>query len=251
MQKSQPDNFFSIRFSTPRLLVSPGAPMETPLIARLANEAELLEEALEDWPEIAKLQEIDGAILPSDACPESDWPPHIAIATTEQLAKSATRRHFLTRIYAFAELRELKEHLSRRALADFQRRHKHVLLAYDQNKMRALGSIAAGPRSIAVEAAYENYAGLFRDALSKKPTHEAWANSAEHMFGHFKALLPAPEKAEFLAALAQYRASVLPLTALLETIRLWCVRYDYRYFADQTLLEPYPRGLEELATDAS
>lgn len=255
MKQSEVDSFFSIKFCRPRVVLGAGLDIDdgqtivNPFVARLVGYVEMLAETRE-FPQPG---DVDGFVLKSGERPESGLSAQeilrhygqLAVEDEDALRYEAVRRHFLTRIFAFAELRELKENLSISALADFQRRHKHVLLAYDQNKMRALGAIAGGDKSVSVETAYQNYVRLFREALSKVATHESWANSVEHMFGHFKGYVSAPEKAEFLAELAQYRAHELPLAALLATLRTWCARYEYQYFVDQTLLEPYPRGLDE------
>jgi uncharacterized protein YbgA (DUF1722 family)/uncharacterized protein YbbK (DUF523 family) len=171
---------------------------------------------------------------------------HLAIESEGRLRNYPIRHHFLTRIYAFAELRDLGENPSGPALTDFQRRHKHLLMTYNQNKMRELGAIAADAASAPAPTAYQNYASTFREALAKMPTHESWANSLQHMYGHFKHKISPTEKVEFLSLLERYRAHQLPLYALLAVLRTWCTRFEYHYFADQSLLEPYPNELVEM-----
>ncbi|AWV91044.1 uncharacterized protein YbgA (DUF1722 family) [Bradymonas sediminis] len=254
MEQSQPGSFFSITFSRPRIglsvgLASGGAARGVgSFIARLSQNAQIVTVT----PEVkgaSEFDEVDGFIVSAGPGAESfaqEVAQHhgpLAMVTDAQLQDDATRRHFLTRVFAFAELRGLKEKPSRAALTDFQRRHKHVLMTYSQQKMRALGAIAADADSSDVQAAYEDYVRTFGEALCDAPTHEAWANAAQHMYGHFKQQIPADEKAEFLDMLADYRAEKIGFEAVLAPIREWCARYEYHYFADQTLLEPYPREL--------
>ncbi len=255
MKQSEVDSFFKIEFSRPRVVLGAGldggeGDAANPFVARLAPFVEMLPIS-RDFPQLG---DVDGFILKGDGQSEAglsaqDIRRHygkLAVEDEDSLRYDAIRRHLLTRIYAFAELREMKENLSVSALGDFQRRHKHVLLTYDQEKMRALGAIAAGGKSVPVETAYQHYVRVFREALSEVATHESWANSVEHMFGHFKGYAPADEKSEFIAQLVQYRAYELPLEALVATLRVWCARYEYDYFKDQTLLEPYPNALNEV-----
>jgi uncharacterized protein YbgA (DUF1722 family) len=66
------------------------------------------------------------------------------------------------------------------------------------------------------------------------------------MYGHFKERLSPAETHEFLSMLDEYRDHRLPLHALLTVVRSWCSRFEYAYFADQSLLEPYPRELVQM-----
>jgi uncharacterized protein YbgA (DUF1722 family)/uncharacterized protein YbbK (DUF523 family) len=171
---------------------------------------------------------------------------NLAVETDGRLRNYPIRHHFLTQIYAFAELRHLGEAPTVKRLADFQRRNKHLLMTYDQDKMRALGSIAANSTNADPAELYGNYAAMFRQALAKMPSHKSYINSLTHMYGHFKEKLSAAETHEFLAMLEEYRDHRLPLHALLAVVRSWCTRFEYDYFADQSLLEPYPRALVQM-----
>ncbi|MFP4600804.1 MAG: YbgA family protein [Persicimonas sp.] len=170
----------------------------------------------------------------------------LAVETDGRLRNHPIRHHFLTQIYAFAELRYLGPGPTVAELADFQRRHKHLLMTYDQHKMRLLGAVAANSSRLGAEELYANYTALFREALAKMPTHRSYINSLSHMYGHFKEKLAPAETHEFLAMLEDYRDHRLPLHALLAVVRTWASRFEYEYFADQSLLEPYPRELIQM-----
>ncbi len=170
----------------------------------------------------------------------------LAVETDGRLRNYPIRHHFLTQIYAFAELRHLGPDPTVGDMADFQRRHKHLLMTYDQHKMRELGAIAANSRGQTPRELYDTYAAVFRRALAKMPAHQSYINSLTHMYGHFKEKLSPAETEEFLATLEDYRDHRLPLHALLAVVRAWCSRFEYRYFADQSILEPYPRELIQM-----
>jgi uncharacterized protein YbgA (DUF1722 family) len=64
-----------------------------------------------------------------------------------------------------------------------------------------------------------------------------------HALGHVSPGLGSAEKARFLDSIDSFRASRLPLSALLELLRSWAARFDDRYLADQTFLTPFPPEL--------
>ncbi|MFW6058363.1 MAG: YbgA family protein, partial [Persicimonas sp.] len=156
------------------------------------------------------------------------------------------RHHFLTKLFAFAQLRRLGSEPTAAALSDFQRRHKHLLMTYDQEAMRALGATAANSDGRTRRENYEAYAERFRKALADPPAHGSYVNSLTHMYGHFKNRLGRSETTEFFSMLDEYANHRLPLYALLAVLRSWCSRFEYAYFADQSLLEPYPRQLVQM-----
>jgi len=170
----------------------------------------------------------------------------LAVESEGRLRNYPIRHHFLTRLFAFAELRELGDPPAISALIDFQRRHKHLLMTYDEHRMRRLGRLAANPDDLAVEEVYGRYVDQFRAALTDRPDPAAYVNSLSHMYGHFTDELPASERAEFQEMLDEYRARRMPLHALLAVLRTWVSRFEYAYFADQSLLEPYPRELIQM-----
>lgn len=170
----------------------------------------------------------------------------LAVESEGRLRNYPIRHHYLTRLYAFADLRQLAERPRVSRLSDFQRRHKHLLMTYDQNKMRELGTIAANPDDRDPDDLYTAYRDLFHEALSEPPTRAAYINSLTHMYGHFKDDLSDTERREFGEMLDEYRDHRLPLHAILAVLRSWCSRFEYAYFADQSLLEPYPRELIQM-----
>ena len=128
-------------------------------------------------------------------------------------------------------------------LVDFQRRHKHLLLLYDEKGMRALGRIVANEEGRPTDEVYEAYTRRFLQALSRRPNRKAHTNVLHHIYGHFKERIPEAERREFLQMVEEVRHHHLTLNAPLSIIRTWCARFEYAYMADQSYLEPYPRKL--------
>lgn len=170
----------------------------------------------------------------------------LAVESEGRLRNYPIRHHFLTRIYSFAELRELGPDPEVSELVDFQRRSKHLLMTYDQEKMRDLGAIAANPAGVDRAELYERYVAGFREALEGKPDRADYVNTLRHMYGHFKEEVSETERDEFFSMMEEYAEHRLPLHAVLSVLRSWCSRFEYEYFADQSILEPYPRELIQM-----
>ena len=154
------------------------------------------------------------------------------------------RAHFLSRLYANADLRQTLAEPSMSALVDFQARYKHVLMTTDQQGARELGQIVANADNLGVAEVADLYARTLRRVLAKPPSRKAHINTLTHMYGHFKKLLPEAEKHEFLRILDEVRDQHLAVVTATTIIRTWSARYEYQYFADQAYLEPYPRELQ-------
>lgn len=167
----------------------------------------------------------------------------LAVEDEGRLRNYPIRHHFLTQLYSFADLRAVKDEGTVKALADFQRRYKHLLLVYDEQTMRRLGRLAANPEDKSFGELIGEYERLFREALSEPPERQTYINALEHMYGHFKDEVTDGERQQFFDLLDEYRAHQLPLFGVLSVMRTWVARYDYDYFKDQALLQPYPREL--------
>lgn len=260
-----------VRFTRPRIAF--GGPGGDAALGGSNSSPELLDELPPDIANFLRLLRHHGEIVPGevvrpvgesdatgpvvdgfvwfDAPPQSGRAPDggspgfghdlggAAAETDARLESDPIRHHFLTRVYAFAELRSLGPAPAVASLGDFQRRHKHLLMTYDQPAMRALGNIAADAARDARER-YTAYARAFRHALGRMPARGAYVNALMHMYGHFKIRLSAVESEAFLATLDSFGDGRLALHEVTDAIAHWCLRFEYSYLADQSLLAPYP-----------
>lgn len=172
----------------------------------------------------------------------------LAIEDEGRLRNFPIRHHFLTRLFALADLRALGavERLEVAELVDFHRRYKHLLMVYHEERMRQLGRIVANPEARSGEELFADYAPLFRRALAAMPSRPTHVNAIMHMYGHFKGQLSQGERDQFHEMIEEFRDHQLPMSALLVLLRSWCARYDYDYLADQRYLNPYPRQLIQM-----
>jgi uncharacterized protein YbgA (DUF1722 family) len=69
--------------------------------------------------------------------------PHLAIEDDARLSNQRIREHFLTRIFAFARLRALRQSESMHALVRLHSAHKFLPMSHSEQKLCALGRIVA------------------------------------------------------------------------------------------------------------
>jgi uncharacterized protein YbgA (DUF1722 family)/uncharacterized protein YbbK (DUF523 family) len=163
-----------------------------------------------------------------------------------RLKNFSIREHFLTRLFAFARFREVKNSHAMRRLIEFHSVYKLVLMGYNQSQMRQLGRIAANHEGMdfeTVTAAYEQHLKL---ALTKPPRFTSMINVLLHAFGGFSKVLSKEEKAFFLESIEEYRDERIPLSTLLHILRAWAIRHNNDYLLQQTFLKPYPGKLVEI-----
>lgn len=167
----------------------------------------------------------------------------VAFEHEGRLRNYPIRHYFLTRLFSYADLRRLMESPTMARLTNFQRRHKHLLMAYDRSSLQALGRLAANPEGMDQRQVVETYAETFREALAEPPDRGALIDALQHMYGHFKEDLSDSERHDFLEKLDDVRAHRLPMMAASSILHSWANRFEYDYLADQSLLQPYPKRL--------
>ncbi len=153
------------------------------------------------------------------------------------------RAGFLTKIFALAGFREVKESGRAARLARYHAENKLLFLAYHQETMREMGRIAANHAKRAfgeVASAYEN--ALLR-LLTRTPGQASWVNALAHALGHLSDKISGEEKSRFLDAMEEYREGKIPLGEPVATLREWTVSAGSEYLEGQTIFEPYPRVL--------
>lgn len=163
-----------------------------------------------------------------------------------RLRNFTIRENFLTKLFTFARLRDVKKSGSMKALIDFHTTHKLMLMGYNQTQMRALGKIVANQEQNEFDAVLSAYQHHLKLALASMPKFTAMINVLMHAFGGFKDVLSKEEKQFFLESLEEYRDERIPLSAVLHVLRAWAIKYDNTYLLTQTFMEPYPHELVEI-----
>lgn len=169
--------------------------------------------------------------------------PDVAIEDEGRLHNFRIREHFLTKLFALAELRGVRRMGD---LVRFHARHKLTLLTYRETALRALGKAVANADRRRFPEVLADYRSRFARALGDLPKPTAHANVLEHAMGFFKKDLAPKEKTTFLAAIRKVAEGRLPLIVTVGILRAWLARNPKPYLEDQSYLDPYPEELADL-----
>lgn len=169
--------------------------------------------------------------------------PETPVEHEGRLTKTGVRDRFLTRIFALADLRRVRESGRTARLVDLHSRHKFTLLAHSPSLLDEAGRVVASAGTRSFEEVVADYGAIFRRALAEEPDAGAHQNVLEHARGYFKARLSSAEKAKFGRLLCEFRHGRIGRERLLTLLQSWVRRFDESYLARQSYLHPYPREL--------
>ncbi|MYA97216.1 MAG: DUF523 and DUF1722 domain-containing protein [Nitrospinae bacterium] len=214
------------------------------------------------------LEEVDGFILKakSPSCAITDARIFPAPDSEEQIAQGAglfagaaleafgsrafvdeaglnepsARVGFLTKIFALAAFRQVRESGRTARLVRYHAENKLLFMACHQETMREMGRIAANHKKHSFGEVVSLYENALLRLLARAPGQASWVNALTHAMGHLSEKINKSDKARFLDALQEYREGRIPLDGPLETLREWTTRFGSEYLATQTIFEPYP-----------
>lgn len=172
--------------------------------------------------------------------------PHAAVEDEGRLTNFQIRHHFLTRLFALGELRRALARGRVGALVEFHARHKLLLMAHSQPKLKLLGNLVAGARGRVDDVLAADYRDLFAQALARPARTGPVINVLMHAQGYFSDRLTAGEKRHFAGILGAYRSNRVALSAALVLLGSWIARFEQSYLASQRFFHPYPRELMEM-----
>jgi len=171
--------------------------------------------------------------------------PYLPVEDEGRLRNKEIRKHFLTRIFAFAELREICEKQKINNLIFFHTKYKYLLLTYNQKILKELGKIVADGKMSVCEK-FQKYKELFYKAFMRKPSSKKHINTILHIYGHFSKYLNKEEKIQFLNLIEKYKKGKLEIEILIELLKNFALRFKDEYIKIQKYFQPYPEDLETL-----
>jgi len=174
--------------------------------------------------------------------------PNLAIEDEKRLQNSRIRTHFLTKLYALASFRRVKESNSIKELVKFQSENKMLLTAYNQKELRILGRFVANQENKPFDQLIQIYQTHLFSALRRPPSTGASINVMMKAMGYFSKQLTKEEKQFFLYLLQKYRTGNVSLSACLSVLKSWVIRFREEYLMHQTFFEPFPDELTEKDT---
>lgn len=172
--------------------------------------------------------------------------PEAAVEDEARLENFTIREHFFTKLFALADLRNVAESGALKELVGFHARHKYLLMAYSQARLKQLGRLVANYEGKVFAELISDYRSVFSAALAHAPKYTSHVNALMHTMGYFSEKISAGEKNYFLECLQDYRNGKLPLSVPQSLIRSWVARFDEGYLKDQSFFRPYPGDLVEI-----
>jgi len=110
--------------------------------------------------------------------------PHAAVEDEARLTNFRIRHHFLTKLFALASFRSVRDSGSTAALVQFHSEYKFVLMAYHQTELRALGRIVASAAKRAFGEVMADYEAHLAHALARPARSNPNVNVLMHAHGH-------------------------------------------------------------------
>ncbi|MEO0091054.1 MAG: DUF523 and DUF1722 domain-containing protein [candidate division WOR-3 bacterium] len=168
--------------------------------------------------------------------------PYLPLEDEGRLRNPEIKKHFLVRIFAFADLRELTKNPTAKGLVDFQTKYKYLLMTYSQKHLNQLGQIVADGK-LNLQEKIKQYKEIFYQAFQRKPSKGREINTLRHIIGHLSSQLNKNERKHLENLLNKYEKGFLELRVILELIRNFAYRFDTKYLLLQRYLNPYPEEL--------
>tara|TARA_Y100000782_G_C10161668_1_gene255903 strand:+ start:565 stop:1530 length:966 start_codon:yes stop_codon:yes gene_type:complete len=171
--------------------------------------------------------------------------PLLPVEEEGRLHDPVLRENFVNRVIVYADWQALKHNgLSASRLLAFHARHKYLLMAHQSPRYRTLGQLLANPgKGEALARTAEQYFSELMQALRQPASRRGHSNVLQHVAGHFKRVLAAPEKAELQQLIARYREGVVPLVVPITLLQHHLLRHPDPYLQQQAYLQPHPPEL--------
>ncbi len=168
---------------------------------------------------------------------------HLPLEDEGRLRDEGIRNHFLTRIFAFAELRNILKDSEAKTLIRFHTRYKYLLMTYSQKHLKELGKLVADS-GIPLDEKFKIYRLKFYEAFLKRPTLKRHVNTLTHLMGYFSRKLNLKERQHLINLINKFGEGKLPLKSVIELLKSMSYRFDNEYILIQKYLEPYPEELD-------
>jgi len=172
--------------------------------------------------------------------------PFSAIEDEGRLKNFTIREHFLIKLFAIARFRNIKKSNSIGELVAFQTENKLLFMAYNDARFRKLGKIVANHEKLSFRQVAELYEQELILLFRRQAKYTGLINAIQHAFGGFSDNLSKEEKMYFLNNVEEYRDERIPLSTVTHLLMSSAIRFNNRYLMNQTLLNPYPKELNDI-----
>ncbi len=170
--------------------------------------------------------------------------PDLPVEEDGRLNDPVLRENFITRVFAYAEWRQLlREGLTRHRLIAFHSRYKYLLMATHPMQYKALGRLLGNLAQHDLNELAPRYFSQLMEALKNCATRRTHSNVLQHLSGYLKQNLSREDKAEMQQLIGQYRQGVVPLVVPMTLLKHHLRRHPDAYLAQQAYLQPHPEDL--------
>ncbi len=165
------------------------------------------------------------------------------VENEKRLSNFVIREHFLLRLFTFASFSALEKKAS--GLIKFHSSNKLLFLAYNQEKMRKMGKVAAEIKERGLDESFREYGKLLGELFKKNAGYNAHINVIQHAAGYFSSKIKKEERNYINSLIRDYKEKKAPLSALRAVIHSNIIRFDIEYLRNQTYFNPYPGELSD------
>ena len=170
--------------------------------------------------------------------------PDMPMEDEGRLNDPRLRENFILRVYAYYNFkREVLSQPTAKALIDFHRSYKYVLMAHRQSTYRSLGRMLSQAGKCDAQELAQNYLSEFMEGLNKPATPGNHANTLLHLLGYMKKSAPSKVRQDIADTILKYRDGLVPLITPLTLVKHYAVLIGGDYLHSQRYLQPYPEAL--------
>ncbi len=164
--------------------------------------------------------------------------PDLVVCEAGRLSDPVQREHFVLRLFRHAAVKVIEPRV--RALQEFHKQHKFILLAHGPSPLRRLGRIAATAKQESITESLAAYRAAFFEALSATPKPSTMADALTHLYGFLKDKIDGRQKQLLRSAIEEFRLGTTPLLVPLSMLKFANELVGSAYVTSQALLAPYP-----------
>jgi uncharacterized protein YbgA (DUF1722 family)/uncharacterized protein YbbK (DUF523 family) len=166
--------------------------------------------------------------------------PLMPIEDEDRLHNAPVRENFITRVFAYHRLTQLlKGRLSRKALEEFHRAHKYLLMAHSRKHETALATLVANAKPYSPSELRRRYTKGFMQALTFKTTVKKNVVALNHMLKILKKSLSEAEEQKLIQTIENYRNGTSSLTKPIARIKRHVRTHKIEYLANQVYLHSH------------
>ena len=171
--------------------------------------------------------------------------PWLPVEEDGRLNDPGLRHNFLSRVFAIKFWQENVENdPSVKALVNFHKVHKYMLMSHSQVGLRKLGQLVANEAKKPINELMHEYLLLFTSLTKKPAPRSKHVNVLFHLMGYFSEKLDDYDRQETVKVIDKYRRGLIPLILPITRISHYVEKFKIEYLQIQSYLK-HP---EELCT---